>query len=102
MRGVGSTMATRDGRLTPAERRRRRRRRRVLAAAYILVAFVVAWYFESQATTTIVFVRHADVADPSRLDDDPPLSAIGRERADLLARFLEHFDVVGGVYAIYA
>ena len=73
-------MATRDGRLTPAERRRRRRRRRLLAAAYVVVAFVVAWYFDSQATTTVVFVRHADVADPAMLDDDPPLSAteIGR------------------------
>jgi len=95
-------MATRDGRLTPAERRRRRRRRRVLAAGYIVVAFIVAWYFESQATTTVVVVRHADVADPTRLDDDPPLSALGRARADLLARVLEHFDVVGGVNAIYA
>ena len=95
-------MATRDGRLTPAERRRRRRRRRLLAAAYVVVAFVVAWYFDSQATTTVVFVRHADVADPAMLDDDPPLSATGRARADLLARFLEHFDVVDGVNAIYA
>ena len=95
-------MTTRERRLNPAERRRRRRRRLTLALGYILVAFGVAWYFESQATTTIVFVRHADVDNPADLSDDPPLNAIGRARADLLSRFLEYFDVVGGVNAIYA
>jgi phosphohistidine phosphatase SixA len=95
-------MTTRDKRLTPAERRRRRRRRLTLALGYILVAFGVAWYFESQATTTVVFVRHADVDNPLELDDDPPLNATGRARADLLSRFLQYLDVVGGVNAIYA
>jgi hypothetical protein len=95
-------MATRDKRLTPAERRRRRRRRLTLAFGYILVAFGVSWYFESQATTTVVFVRHADVDDPLVLNDDPPLNAVGRARADLLSRFLEYLDVIGGVNAIYA
>lgn len=95
-------MATRDRRLTPAERRRRRRRRLTLALGYILVAFGVSWYFESQATTTIVFVRHADVDNPLELENDPPLNATGRARADLLSRFLQYFDVVGGVNAIYA
>ena len=95
-------MTTRDKRLTLAERRRRRRRRMTLALAYILVAFGVAWYFDSQATTTIVFVRHADVDDPLDLESDPPLNSTGRARADLLARFLEYLDVVGGVNAIYA
>lgn len=72
------------------------------AGIYIVVAFCVAWYFESQATTTIVIVRHADVDDPVSLEDDPPLNAIGRARADLLSRFLQYLDVVGGVNAIYA
>lgn len=93
---------TRDKRLTPAERRRRRRRRLTLAFGYILVAFGVASYFESQATTTVVFVRHADVDDPLALESDPPLNAMGRARADLLSRFLQYLDVVGGVNAIYA
>src|SRR5690606_18798463 len=97
-----TTMTTRDRRLTHAERRRRRRRRLTLALGYILVAFAVAWYFDSQATTTVVFVRHADVDDPLALERDPPLNAIGRARADLLSRFLEYLDVVGGVNAIYA
>ncbi len=95
-------MTTRERRLNPAERRRRRRRRLTLALGYILVAFGVAWYFESQATTTIVFVRHADVDNPNDLTDDPPLNSVGRARADLLSRFLEYFDVVGGVNVIYA
>ena len=95
-------MTTRDRRLTHAERRRQQRRRLTLALGYILVAFAVAWYFDSQATTTVVFVRHADVDDPLALERDPPLNAIGRARADLLSRFLEYLDVVGGVNAIYA
>jgi hypothetical protein len=95
-------MTTRDRRLTPAERRRRRRRRLALALGYILVAFGVSWYFESQATTTVVFVRHADVDDPLVLESDPPLNAVGRARADLLSRFLQYLDVIGGVNAIYA
>lgn len=93
---------TRDKRLTPAERRRRRRRRLTLAFGYILVAFGVSWYFESQATTTVVFVRHADVDNPLVLESDPPLNAMGRARADLLSRFLQYLDVIGGVSAIYA
>src|SRR5690606_13663842 len=39
---------------------------------------------------------------PLDLESDPPLNSTGRARADLLARFLEYLDVVGGVNAIYA
>jgi broad specificity phosphatase PhoE len=35
-------------------------------------------------------------------DDDPPLNARGRQRAELLADFLQDIDVVAGVNAIYA
>ncbi len=34
--------------------------------------------------------------------DDPPLNARGRQRAELLADFLQDIDVVAGVNAIYA
>jgi phosphohistidine phosphatase SixA len=94
-------MERRKAVLRSAERRRRRRRRIIAGFAYIVITFAVAWYFELQATTTVMFVRHADVDDPLRLDGDPPLNAAGHARAELLARFLERIDVTESVDAIY-
>lgn len=82
-------------------RRRRRRRRRIqVVIIYTLIAVGLAWFFESQATTTIIFVRHAekDLSVP----DDPPLSDAGRERVAELTRQLVDADVIAGVDAIYA
>lgn len=95
-------MAPPNSLLTLQQKRRRRRRSLVIISSYVLIAFALAWYFESQATTTVLFVRHADVDDPAHLADDPPLNAAGRARAELLARFLQDVDVVAGVDAIYA
>lgn len=95
-------MAREKRRLSPQERRRRRRRRTVWVFAYVLVAFALAWFFESQATTTVLFVRHADIDDPASVAGDPSLNAVGRARADLLARFLADIDVLSGLDAIYA
>jgi len=80
-------------------KRRRRRRRLQILAIYTLIAIGLAWFFESQATTTIIFVRHAEKA----LDagDDPGLSAAGRRRVAELTRQLRDADVVAGVDAIY-
>jgi phosphohistidine phosphatase SixA len=85
----------------PNERRRQRWRIAVILG-YAAIAFGIAWFFESQATTTVIFVRHTDVDDPAALANDPPLNAVGRARADLLARFIESVDVVQGVDAIFA
>jgi broad specificity phosphatase PhoE len=68
---------------------------------YIVVVFGLAWFFESQGTTTIVLVRHADVDEPAALNRDQPLNAVGLARAELLADFLQQVDVVAGVNAIY-
>lgn len=81
-------------------RKLRRRRRVVTLLTYVLVVFVLAWYFESQGTTTIMFVRHADVDQPGVLEDQP-LNAAGRARAEKLADVLEKIDVVAGPDAIY-
>ncbi|MEE4162228.1 MAG: phosphoglycerate mutase family protein [Woeseiaceae bacterium] len=80
-------------------KRRRRRRRLQILAIYTLIAIGLAWFFESQATTTIIFVRHAEKA----LDagDDPGLSAAGHRRVAELTRQLRDADVVAGVDAIY-
>jgi len=83
------------------ERRRRRRRRRIQAVIiYIAIAVGLAWFFELQATTTIIFTRHAEQsALPSA---DPGLSEAGRLRVAELTRQLVDADVVAGVDAVYA
>jgi len=90
---------------TPAEidrRRRRRRRRLQVIVIYTAIAVCLAWFFESQATTTVIFVRHAEkAASPA---DDPGLSGAGQRRAAELARQLFDADVVPGkgVDAVYS
>jgi len=75
------------------ERRRRRHRRRIqIVVIYTAIAIGLAWFFESQATTTIIFVRHAEKAGPSA--SDPGLSDAGRRRAEELTRQLVDADVV--------
>lgn len=80
-------------------KRTRLRKRLVSLTGFVLVAVALAWFFESQATTTIMFVRHAEKAgEPA---SDPGLSPEGRERAELLGRVLGDADVVAGVDFIY-
>jgi len=83
------------------DRRRRRRRRRVqIIVIYTAIALGLAWFFESQATTTVLFVRHAEKALTP--PGDPGLSEAGQRRAVELARQLVGADVVAGIDAIYA
>lgn len=83
------------------ERRRKRRKQRVtLLLIYVAIAVCLAWFFESQATTTIIFVRHAEKeALPA---EDPGLSPAGMRRAAELSRQLAEADVIQGIDAIYA
>lgn len=83
-----------------ARRRRRRRRRIQIVVIYTAIAIGLAWFFESQATTTIIFVRHADKAVSPI--DNPGLSAAGQRRAAELSRQLVDADVVAGVDAVYS
>jgi broad specificity phosphatase PhoE len=76
-------------------KRRRRRRRFQIIVIYTLIAVGLAWFFESQATTTVIFVRHAEKA--ALPADDPALSEAGQRRAAELARQLVDADVVPGV-----
>lgn len=87
--------------LSDAERRRRRHRRRIqVVIIYTAIAVCLAWFFESQATTTVIFVRHAEKAAVE--GSDPGLSAAGHARAAELARQLVDADVVAGVDAVYS
>ena len=65
----------------------------------VIACIGLAWFFESQATTTLLFVRHAEkAATPA---DNPGLSTAGTQRALELKRVLSDLDVVAGVDAIY-
>jgi hypothetical protein len=82
-------------------RRKRRRRRRIIASAvFLVIALSLAWFLESQATTTVVFVRYAETLGPE--DQNPGLSPAGHERARELARVVSSIDVVAGIDAIFA
>jgi len=84
-----------------SDRRKRRRRRRIqIVIVYTAIAIGLAWFFESQATTTIIFVRHAEKSLTP--EDDPGLSAAGVRRVAELTRQLVDADVVAGIDAIYA
>jgi len=88
---------------TDTDRRQRRRRRRLqVIVLYTAIAICLAWFFELQATTTVIFVRHAEKA--ALPADDPALSDAGQRRAALLARQLVDADVVpgAGVDAVYS
>ncbi len=83
------------------QRRRRRRRRRIqVIIIYTLIAVGLAWFFESQATTTIIFVRHAEKA--LLPEGDPSLSPAGQRRVAELTRQLKDADVVAGIDVIYS
>jgi broad specificity phosphatase PhoE len=83
------------------ERRRRRRKRRIqVIVIYTAIAVALAWFFELQATTTVILVRHAEKA--AMPADNPGLSEAGKERAAELARQMVEADVVAGVDAIYS
>lgn len=83
------------------QRRRRRRRRRIqVIIIYTAIAIGLAWFFESQATTTVIFVRHAEkAAEPA---DDPGLSPAGERRVAELTRQLKDADVIAGIDAVYS
>ena len=89
---------------SPNDRRRRRRLRLIPIIGYTLVALGLGYVLGERPTTTVIFVRHAetDVTMAEMADSDPPLNARGRQRAEVLADFLEDVDVVAGVNAIYA
>jgi phosphohistidine phosphatase SixA len=83
------------------DRRRRRRLRLIPIVGYTVVALGLAYFLAERPSTTVIFVRHADTG-VEMADGDPPLNERGRQRAELLADFLQDIDVVAGVNAIYA
>lgn len=78
----------------------RRQRQAIVVAGFMAVAVGLAWFFELQATTTVLLVRHADKVENN--SEDPALSEQGRQRAKVLADFLSDVDVAASVDAIFA
>lgn len=84
------------------QRRQRRRRRRLIAiTGFVFLAIGLAWFFESQATTTVLVTRYADIASPANANRETALSVRGQQRARELARVLADVDVVAGIDAIF-
>lgn len=87
--------------MSETDRKKKRRRRRIqIVLLYVAIAVGLAWFFESQATTTIIFVRHAEKAESP--PEDPDLSEAGTRRVAELTRQLVDADVVAGIDAIYS
>lgn len=68
--------------------------------AYLLIIFSLSWFFESQATTTYLLIRHADLGITSG-GSNPPLSMNGYQQSLSLADRLRDIDVVAGLNQIY-
>jgi len=83
-----------------ARRRKRRRQQRITSIiGFLVLSTGLAWFFESQATTTVILTRYADIAAAEV--PDPGLSLKGEQRAHELARLLGDADVVAGVDVIF-
>jgi hypothetical protein len=80
-------------------RKRRKQQRTVTIIGFLLLSTGLAWFFESQATTTVIVTRYADKATAAVAD--PGLSLPGEQRAHELARVLGDADVVAGVDVIF-
>jgi len=85
--------------LQRSRRKRRRQRRVVTIFGFLLFSIGMAWFFESQATTTVIVTRYAERSIVA--GEDPGLSPLGAQRAKELARVLGDVDVVAGVDAIF-
>jgi len=79
---------------------RHRGSRLVPITGFILVCLGLAWFFESQATTTVLITTHTEIE--SDLQSNPGLTDAGTKRAISLQKMLLSIDVVSGVDTIFA
>lgn len=87
----------------PIDRRRRRKLRLIPVIGYTIAALGLAAFLAERPSTVVIFVRHADTDSAmAGSDNDAPLNERGRQRAELLADYVQNIDVVAGPSAIYA
>tara|TARA_B100001250_G_scaffold210710_1_gene180820 strand:+ start:3013 stop:3606 length:594 start_codon:yes stop_codon:yes gene_type:complete len=87
--------------IKPNKNKRRLRFRLLPILFFVVLSVSLAWFLESQATTTIIFVKHADTQIGLEENSDPSLSILGIERSILLANVLQDIDVIASVDEIY-
>jgi phosphohistidine phosphatase SixA len=69
----------------------------VMALSWMILA---AWIWATAGSTTVIVLRHAE-KDVSAATPDPPLTAAGSARAELLARMFGNGKLLGHIDAIY-
>ena len=83
-----------------AKRKKRQLRRIIFALIFIGFATLLSWFFESQATTTVLLTTHTQIN--SDLKSNSGLNKEGIKRADKLQEMLQSIDIITGLDAIYA
>ena len=83
-----------------AKRKKRQLRRIIFALIFIGFATLLSWFFESQATTTVLLTTHTQIN--SDLKSNSGLNKEGVKRADKLQEMLQSIDIITGLDAIYA
>ena len=83
-----------------AKRKKRKLRRIIFAFIFIGFATLLSWFFESQATTTVLLTTHTQIN--SDLKSNSGLNKQGIIRADDLQKMLQSIDIIAGLDAIYA
>ena len=82
------------------KRKKRQLRRIIFAIIFIGFATLLSWFFESQATTTVLLTTHTQIN--SDLKSNSGLNKEGVKRADKLQEMLQSIDIITGLDAIYA
>ncbi|MEO0580456.1 MAG: histidine phosphatase family protein, partial [Pseudomonadota bacterium] len=83
----------------PLDRQTRIRKRVITIGLYLVILVGLAWFFESQSTTTIIFVRHAE---KETTGEDPGLTEAGKARARELNRIMQIVDVDRSVDEVFS
>ena len=82
------------------KRKKRQLRKAAFGILFISFSVLLAWFFESQATTTVLLTTHTEIK--SDLQTNPGLTDEGAKRAKALQRMLSSVDVVSGIDVIFA
>src|SRR4030095_14239975 len=70
------------------------------ALTALLLVGLAVWFVLSMTTTTVIVVRHAE-KEFSTIND-PPLSQVGEQRAELLARLFGSREGSGRIASVFA
>ena len=83
------------------KRKKRQLRKAAFGILFISFSVLLAWFFESQATTTVLLTTHTEIKSDLQTTN-PGLTDEGAKRAKALQRMLSSVDVVSGIDVIFA